>query len=111
MRQHMLLRILALTILVTLFVPYPAHAYIDIPAAAAGSSGAIWAVIAPFVAMGVAFLGLMIRPVRMFFRSLIGKLLGWSGTGSIAADEQAASGYSPEGDGSGEDTSGHLGSK
>ncbi len=110
MRKHMLLRILVLTIPVTLFLPHPAHAYMDIPAAAAGSSGAVWAVIAPLIAMGVAFLGLMIRPVRMFFAALIAKLLGGSKAEPIETDEQAAPGYLPEGDGSGEDKSGDLGS-
>jgi len=64
-------------------------------------SGSVWAVIAPFIAMGIAFLGLMIRPVRMFFASLISKLLGGSRAEPSDADEQPAPGDLPEGDGTG----------
>lgn len=110
MRRYMLLGILVLAILVALFLPHPAYAYMDIPAVAAGSSGAVWAIIAPFIAMGIAALGLMIRPVRMFFASLTAKLLGGSKAEPIGTDEQPAPGDSPEGGGSGEDTSDDLGS-
>jgi len=108
MRKHMLLRILVPAILVAFLLPHSAHAYIDPGTTGSILSGSVWAVIAPFLAMGVAFLGLMIRPVRMFVASLVTKLLGGSRAKPIGADEPPASGSSPEGEGMGEDTSGDL---
>ena len=108
MRRHKLLGTLVLAVLLTFFLPCPAHAYIDPGTTGSVISGSAWAVIAPFLAMGVAFLGLMIRPVRMFFASLITKLLGGSRAEPIENDEQPAVTDLPEGGGNGEDTSGDL---
>jgi len=36
----------------------------------------VWAIIAPFIAMAMAFVGFTIRPVRMYFSSLVSQVLG-----------------------------------
>ena len=86
MRRHRLLLIAVLPSVVFLSLPCPAYAYID-----PGTTGSVFAFLAPFLAIFVAFLGFLIRPFRRFIGSLLTKLRGVSGTTSDSAGEAAVS--------------------
>ena len=79
MRKHRLLWIVVLTAVLLLLLPHPAYAYID-----PGTSGSIFALLAPFVAIFLAFLGFMIRPFRRLVASIVAKLRGGSRASSPA---------------------------
>jgi len=85
MQKHKLLWVVVLTCLLFLFLPHPAHAYID-----PGTTGSIFAMLAPFIAIFLAFLGFMIRPFRRFFASIITKLRRGSTAESLTSKEQPA---------------------
>ena len=91
MKKHRLLWMVVLAIALILLLPRPAYAYID-----PGTTGSIFAMLAPFIAIFLAFLGFLIRPIRRFFVSLVAKLRGSPGTGSLASNEQPVSGKPPE---------------
>ena len=86
MRKNRLLWIAVIAVLFSLLIPRPAYAYID-----PGTTSSIFAMLAPFVVLILAFLGFLIRPFRRFFSSLFTKLRGSSGAESIASDEQSVS--------------------
>ena len=86
MRKHRLLWIAALAVALLFSLARPAYAYID-----PGTTGSVLAMIAPFIAVFLAFLGFLIRPFRRFFSSMFAKLRGNSGAESIASDEQSVS--------------------
>lgn len=85
MRKHRLLWIAALAVALLFSLARPAHAYID-----PGTTGSALAMLAPFIAVFLAFLGFLIRPFRRFFSSMSTKLRGNSGAESITSDEQSA---------------------
>ena len=68
MKKTRLLRIIVLSVLLSLAYTRPVYAYID-----PGTTGSIFAMLAPFFAIVLAFLGFLIRPFRMFFVSLFAK--------------------------------------
>ncbi len=69
-----------------LLLPRPAYAYID-----PGTTGSIFAMLAPFIAIFLAFLGFLIRPFRRFFSSIVARLRGNPGAESPADSEQPES--------------------
>ena len=103
MRKHRLLWIVVLTAVLLLLLPHPAYAYID-----PGTSGSIFALLAPFVAIFLAFLGFMIRPFRRLFASIVARVRGGSRAEFLASNEQSALGDSPDDDKSRENTSEDL---
>lgn len=83
MQKHKLLWTMALiTVSLPLF-PSPAYAYID-----PGTTGSIFAVLAPFIAILLGFLGFLVRPFRRFFACLVAKLRGNREPRSPTANEQ-----------------------
>ena len=108
MRKYKLTAILILAMLVACSLPYTAQAYIDPGTTGSILSGSIWAVVAPFLAMAAAFIGLMFRPIRVFFGSLISKLVGGSKAEPIETKENPAPGDLPGGGERGENTGGDL---
>ena len=65
-----------------------AQAYID--PGTTQAVGSIWPIIAPVIAVVFAVVGFMFRPVRVFFMSMVYKLLGRSETDQDEVDEPAA---------------------
>ncbi|MFC1869967.1 hypothetical protein ACFLYE_01700 [Chloroflexota bacterium] len=92
MRKQKLLWIPGLTVVLLILFPHPAYAYID-----PGTTGNIFAMLAPLIAIFLAFLGFLIRPFREFFTSIVTKLRGGSGAESVADD-------SPDDEKSGDNT-------
>ena len=86
MQKHKLLWIVALAVVSLLLFPRPAYAYID-----PGTTGSIFAILAPFIAIFLAFLGFLIRPFRRFFTSIVAKLRGKPEAKSLASNEQPVS--------------------
>jgi len=86
MKKSRLLWIVVLSVLLSLSHTRPVYAYID-----PGTTGSIFAMLAPFFAIFLAFLGFLIRPFRMFFISLFGKLRGNMEAESPASEEQLKS--------------------
>lgn len=76
MKRRRMLGIAVLTAVLQLLYAYPAQAYIDI-----GTTGSMFAVLAPFAAVGLAFLGFLIRPFRVFIMSLVARFRGDTGAG------------------------------
>jgi hypothetical protein len=91
MQKQRLLWIVALAGVLLLLLPRPAHAYMD-----PGTTGSIFALLAPFFTVFLAFLGFLIRPIRRFFASIITKVLGGSRAESITDSEQSVSGDLPD---------------
>ena len=85
MNKHRLLWIVVLSVILSLSHTRPVYAYID-----PGTTGSVFAMLAPFFAIFLAFLGL-IRPFRMFFISLFTKLRGNPEAESPASEEQSES--------------------
>ena len=98
MRKHRLLWIAALAVALLLSLARPAYAYID-----PGTTGSVLAMIAPFIAVFLAFLGFLIRPFRRFFSSIFAKLRR-SEAELLASKEQPSSGGSPDDEKSREDS-------
>ena len=97
MPKHRLLWIMVLSVSLSLSFSRPVYAYID-----PGTTGSIFAMLAPFIAIFLAFLGFLIRPFRMFFISLFYKLRGSSGDESEDSEEETESVDSPTNEESGE---------
>ncbi len=95
MQKYRLLWVVVLTCLAFLFLPSPAYAYID-----PGTTGSIFAMLAPFIAIFLALLGFLIRPFRRFFASMFTRLRRGPTTESPASDEQTVSGNSTNDDNS-----------
>ncbi len=92
--------VMALLVLVLLLLfPRPAYAYMD-----PGTTGSVFAMLAPFIAIFLAFLGFLIRPFRRFIVSILAKLRGHSTAQPLRDDEQPVSDYAPDSQISGEDT-------
>jgi hypothetical protein len=87
MQKRKLLWIVALAVVFPLLFPRPAYAYID-----PGTTGSIFAILAPFIAILLAFLGFLIRPFRRFFVSIIARLRGNPEAKSLASSEPPVSG-------------------
>ena len=105
MRKHRLLWIVVLTVVLLLLLPHPAYAYID-----PGTSGSIFAVLAPLIAIFLAFLGFLIRPFRRFVASIVAKFRGTPRAESLPSNDQPALGDSPDDDRSGDNTNEDPGS-
>jgi len=103
MQKRRLLWIVVLTAAILVLIPHPAYAYID-----PGTTGSIFAMLAPFIAIFLAFLGFLIRPFKRFFASMVARLQGSPGAESVASNEQPASGGSPDDERSREDSSEDL---
>ena len=86
MPRRRLLWIVVLAVLLSLSITHPAYAYID-----PGTTGSIFAMLAPFIAIFLAFLGFLIRPIRVFFISIFTRLRGKPGDESSASEEQPES--------------------
>jgi hypothetical protein len=86
MQKRKLLWIVALAVVFSLLFPRPAYAYID-----PGTTGSIFAIIAPFIVILLAFLGFLFRPFRRFFISIVAKLRGEPGAKSLASNEPQVS--------------------
>ncbi len=71
MQKRRILWIVVLSSALSLSFTHPAYGYID-----PGTTGSIFGMLAPFIAIFLAFLGFLIRPVRVFFVSLFYKLRG-----------------------------------
>ena len=91
MPKRRILWIIILSIVLSLSVTHPVYAYID-----PGTTGSMFAMLAPFIAIILAFLGFMIRPFRMFFISLFARLRGNPTTDSEADEEQPESADPPD---------------
>ena len=91
MSKRRLLWMVVLAAALSLSLTRPVYAYID-----PGTTGSIFAMIAPFIAILLAFLGFMIRPFRMFFISLFNKLRGNPEAESEASEEPPESVSSPD---------------
>ena len=103
MRKHRLLWIVVIAVLFSLLIPRPTYAYID-----PGTTGSIFAILAPFIVLILAFLGFLIRPFRRFFASIVAKLHGDSRVESPESNELSSSGGSPDDERSREDSSENL---
>jgi hypothetical protein len=86
MPKRRLIWIVVLAVLLSLSFTRPAYGYID-----PGTTGSIFAMLAPFIAIFLAFLGFLIRPIRVFFISMFAKLRGNPGSESPASGEQPES--------------------
>jgi hypothetical protein len=86
MQKRKLLWIVALAVVFPLLFPHPAYAYID-----PGTTGSIFAILAPFIALLLAFLGFLFRPFRRFFTSIIAKMRGNPGVESPTSNEPPVS--------------------
>ena len=64
----------------------------------------IFALFAPFLAIFLAFLGFLIRPVRRFFTSIFAKLRMGAKTESLASDERPVSDFTSDDESSGKGT-------
>ncbi|MFC1968118.1 hypothetical protein ACFLVX_01840 [Chloroflexota bacterium] len=82
MRKQRLLWIVALSLILSLSLTRPAYAYMD-----PGTTGSIFAMLAPFITIFLAVLAVLIRPFRIFVVSLFAKLRGKLGTESQASEE------------------------
>lgn len=90
MHKNRLIWTVILSVSLSLSFTYPVYAYID-----PGTTGSIFAMLAPFIAILLAFLGFLIRPFRMFFISLFYRLRGSSGAASQDVEEPAEVADSP----------------
>lgn len=87
MRKRLLLLTVAMAIGTLLMSIQTAQAYID--PGTTQAVGSIWPIIAPVIAVVLTVFGLMFRPIRVFFASLLSKLLGRAETDQTEADEQS----------------------
>ncbi len=99
MKKHNVAVMVVLVLILLLLFPRPAYAYMD-----PGTTGSVLAMLAPFIAIFLAFLGFLIRPVKRFVVSMFTKLRGGPRAESLADNEQPVSGYAPNSQTSGEDT-------
>ena len=94
MNKHRVIRIVVLAIALLLLFPARAYAYMD-----PGTTGSIFAMLAPFIAIFLTFLGFVIRPFRRFFASIIARLRGKNKAESDAENEKPAADDLLNGDG------------
>ncbi|MFC1980590.1 hypothetical protein ACFLVS_07145, partial [Chloroflexota bacterium] len=99
MQKQGLLWIVVLVVVFFLSFPCPAYAYMD-----PGTTGSIFAMFAPFIAIFLAFLGFLIRPFRRFIASTFTRLRRGHRAKSLASSEQPVLGDSPDDEKRGEDT-------
>ena len=99
MQKHNVAVMALLVLVLLLLFPRPVYAYMD-----PGTTGSVFAMLAPFIAIFLAFLGFLIRPFRRFIVSILAKLRGHSTDQPLRDDEQPVSGYAPDRQTSGEDT-------
>ena len=83
MRKQKLLAIIVLAVAASLLFARPAYAYMD-----PGGAMPFISFLAPLFAMLLAALAFMFRPIRIFFLSVIRKLLGRPRDEDIETDEQ-----------------------
>jgi hypothetical protein len=76
-----------MTIIASFVFTGSAQAYID--PGTTQAVGSIWPMIAPVIAVVLAVVGFMFRPVRVFFMSMLYKLLGRSEVDQVEVDEEA----------------------
>ena len=100
MRKNRLSGIAVLVLATLLLLPHPAYAYID-----PGTTGSVFAVLAPFIALFGAFLAFLIRPFRRFVSSLIAKFRRDYGTEPLSGSEPTVSVTLPDDGKSGENIS------
>ena len=93
MNKHRLMRIVVLAIALLLLFPARAYAYMD-----PGTTGSIFAMLAPFIAIFLTFLGFIIRPFRRFFSSIIARVRGRNRAESDADVEKPVPGDLLDGD-------------
>jgi hypothetical protein len=103
MRKHRLLWIAVLAAVLLLSIPRPAYAYMD-----PGTTGSIFVILAPFIAIFLAFVGFLIRPFRRLFASIVARVRGGRRVESIANNEQPLSGEPTDDEKSRENTSEDL---
>lgn len=96
MKKSNLLWVAVLSVVISLSLARPAYAYID-----PGTTGSIFGMVAPFIAIALAILGFMIRPFRVFFANLINRFRGNPEGESPASDEQEEPAESPDDEESG----------
>ena len=77
--------------MLSLSLSSPVYAYID-----PGTTGNVFAILAPFIALFIAFLGFVIRPFRLFFTSIINKFQGNPGAEPPAGEGQQEPGDSAD---------------
>ena len=99
MRKHRLLWIAVLAAVLLLSIPRPAYAYMD-----PGTTGSIFVILAPFIAIFLAFVGFLIRPFRRLFASIVARVRGTPRAESLPSNDQLALGDSPDDDRSGDNT-------
>lgn len=87
MRKRLLPLTVVMAIVTLVLFTQTAQAYID--PGTTQAVGSIWPMIAPVIAVVLAVVGFMFRPVRVFFMSMIYKLLGRSEADQTEVDEQA----------------------
>lgn len=110
MEKHSILWMVVPTIAGVLWIPDPVGAYLD-----PGTTGSIFAWLAPVIVIFAGLLGLLLRPVRVlvlrtfttFFGFIHGKLLGEPRAESPASNGQPVLGDSPDDKKSGESTNEH----
>ena len=93
MNKHRLTRIVVLVIAFLLLFPARAYAYMD-----PGTTGSIFAMLAPFIAIFLTFLGFIIRPFRRFFSSIISRFRRGNRVESEDENEKPVPGDLPDGD-------------
>jgi CBS domain containing-hemolysin-like protein len=103
MRKRRLFGMLVLVLALSLSAPKPVYAYID-----AGTTGSALAMLAPFIALFMVFLGFLTRPFRRFFRSILAMLRGKQEAEHFTDSEQSVSDCSPDDEKSMEDTGGAI---
>jgi len=103
MRKHRLLWIAVLAAVLLLSIPRPAYAYMD-----PGTTGSVFSMLAPFIAIFLAFVGFLIRPFSRFVASIVARVRGGRRVESIANNEQPLSGEPTDDEKSGENTSEDL---
>lgn len=83
MQKYRLSWLVVLSLVVLLSFPRPVYAYMD-----PGTTGSIFAMLAPFFAIFLTFLGFLIRPFRRFFASIPTKLRGGTKAKSLTGKQQ-----------------------
>jgi len=81
-----------LAVALLLMFPHATYAYID-----PGTTGSAFAMLAPFAAVALAFLGLLIRPFRVLVASWAARLRGTDVTSTLAGKQSPGGAPSREG--------------
>ena len=99
MKKHNVAVMVVLVLVLLFLLPRPAYAYMD-----PGTTGSVFAMLAPFIAIFLTFLGFLIRPFKRFVVSMVTKLRGGLKAESPADNKQPVPDYAPNSQRSGEDT-------